>query len=221
MTWFAGRRRRLSGPRVRQGAARLAAIVLIGLFVYIALSVIQVLSASRASQEPYAVARTTFIVVMGEHDAAAAISTDTEARLAQAMSLYGAGSGKKIVIGILPASAPPSGMSSTPVDRFLTDQGLPAADLAVVEATSDDSLLARVGDLAVKGLSRNVIVVSDPLDNLRLRGDAASYGLLPQMSPATPSGSGVLGDGLTIGQQALAVAVGRVFGFSTTGWASS
>lgn len=214
--WSRPRRRPrfFSAESLRRRGGRLATLVLVGLFAYFALSVVQVLAAARTSQQPYAVGHSTFIVVMGEHSPTAPISADTRARLDQALSLLQAGAGKKIVLGVLPGGV----LGPSAEARLLARSGASGTDLVELKATSDDSLLAAVRVLAG---SHSVIIVSDPLNDLRLRGDAASYGLGPEMSPASPSGSGPFGDVLTTGQQAFAVALGRVFGFSTTGWASS
>jgi uncharacterized SAM-binding protein YcdF (DUF218 family) len=217
MSNLPGRPGRIAPGGLRRLARRGAILVVVGLFVYFAVSVVQVLSAARVSQEPYAVGRTTFIVVMGEHANTSSVSVDTEARLAQAMTLFDADSGRRILIGVLPESGRTGGGAA----RFLEKQGLPARDLTVVTATSDDSLLAMVRRVVGDRRPTPVIIVTDPLDDLRLRGDAASYGLTPEISPASPSSTGLFGDILTTGQQAWAVALGRVFGFSTTGWASS
>lgn len=225
MSWFAGGAGLFAVGRIRRIVTRTIGLILLGAFVYFAVSVVQVLAASRSSQQPSAVAKTTYIVVMGENTLDKPLSKDAKNRLDQAMSLYQAGRGKKVVIGVSNCSdcSPTSARSGKPAGleaSFLQKQNLPGADLIELKATDDDGLLSSVAVLIGKG-SRSVIIVSDPLDGLRLRATAASHGLAPEMSPATPPGSGILGDAGTIGQQALAVAIGRVFGFSSTGWASS
>jgi hypothetical protein len=228
MSWFAGGAGMFAAGRVRRIVLRVLGVVLLGLFVYFAISAVQVLAASKASQQPAEVAKTTYIVVVGEHESTEALSKDMKARLDQALSLYQSGRGKKIIIAVTNCAScgtgadavvpgPPHGKAAT----FLEMQSLPAKRLVEVRAGDDDALLASVAALIPRRGSHAVIIVSDPLDDLRLRGTAASHGLAPEMSPATPPSSGVLSDAGAIGQQAFAVAIGRVFGFSLTGWASN
>jgi hypothetical protein len=228
MSWFAGGAGMFAAGRVRRIVTRVVGVVLLGLFVYFAISAVQVLAASRASQQPNQVAKTTYVVVAGEHESVQAPSSDTKARLDQALSLYQSGRAKKIVIGVTNCASCGAGaaavLSGQPIGaeaKFLEKQGLPATRIVEVKAPDDDALLSSVAAVIGHHGSTAVIIVADPLDDLRLRATAASHGLTPEISPATPPGSGFLSDAGTIGQQAMAVAVGRVFGFSMTGWASN
>ncbi|HEV2360302.1 MAG TPA: YdcF family protein, partial [Acidimicrobiales bacterium] len=194
--------------------------VVFGLFVFLVVSVVQVLTASETSQDPSAVGKAAAIVVMGDPPAGSSVSADMQSRLEQALVLFQAGRAPVVVVtgGPLPGG---HGTEALIEANYLEGQGLASAHIVQLAATNDSTALSGVATLYGHPSPQAIIIVSDPLDGLRLRATASTDGLKPEMSPATPPKRSFWTDVGSVWRQAVAVSEGRVFGFSNTGWASN
>jgi uncharacterized SAM-binding protein YcdF (DUF218 family) len=199
---------------------RILGLIVFGLVIYLVVSVVQVLTASRATQVPSAVSPAAAIVVMGESQSGKTLSADTTNRLEQALTLYEA-KRAPVVIVAAPTSGP-LGTNELELEiAYLEAQGLRGDHIERVIASDDPSALSGVKKLVGHTDGGKVILVSDPLNSMRLRSTASSDGLAPEISPGTPPDYGLWNDVGKVWNQALAVAVGRVIGFGQTGWATS
>lgn len=213
--------------RVVKWALKVLAIAVVGLFVYLVISVIQVLGASEASQLPSAVADAAAIVVVSPPGHTTTLSTDDVNRLEQALSLFQAHKAPMVVLTggfdtgpVGAAGLPPTTEIGAEV-QFLEKQGLQAVHIFQAAGSDDPSSMASVAKLVGHAGGGRVIIVADPLNSLRLRAIASDHDLSPEISPASPPAKSFWTDVGQVWRQASAVAVGRVFGFGSTGWAST
>jgi hypothetical protein len=203
-------------------------VLVAALIAYLVVSVVQVLEASGASQNPQSLGPARAIVVLGAPSAGGKLSADLRARLEQALTIYQA-QRAPIVIVPVPSIAASADSSGGPEVLYLEKAGLAPAHIEEVVGTNDYTTLAavatRLGKCSgCKSGSRSnpvVIIVADPLDDLRLRATASSLGLTPETSPCSPAKKSFFGELGAVWQQASAVAEGRVFGFGDTAWASN
>ena len=184
-------------------------VVALGVFVYLVITVIQVLAASQASQTPSSVAEAKAVLVMGE-PTKPDLSKDVVNRLEQALSLYTA---KRAPLIVIPGASGGVLQEQAALEiRFLEQQGLARSHIELVGGSDDTSVLSSTARLMGRGTPK-VIIVSDPLDALRLRASATAAGLTGEISPATPPPTGFFTDVGSVWRQATTVAAGRVFGF--------
>jgi uncharacterized SAM-binding protein YcdF (DUF218 family) len=216
------------GPlRIVKWVLKIAALAALALFVYLVISVVQVLGASEVPQVPSAVADAASIVVISPPGHTSTLSTDDVNRLEQALSLFTARKAPMVVLtggtatGAVAADGPPPTTEVGAEVQFLEKQGLKAVSIDQVAGSDDPSSMAALKKLVGHADGGKVIIVADPLSSLRLRATAAGAGLSPEISPATPPASSFWNDVSQVWRQASAVAFGRVFGFGSTGWAST
>jgi hypothetical protein len=211
---------------------RVVGLAVVATFIYLVISVIQVLTASQVSQLPASVEGAAAIVVMSPPGGSGKLSTDLVNRLEQALSLYEAHKAQIVVVtgangatGLTdPVSVQGVPAASTEVGaeiRFLEQQGMLPTHIYQAGGTDDMGGLAGVKTIVGHEDGGKVIIVADPLSSLRLRATAAADGLVPEISPGTPPSAGFMNDVGQVWKQASAVALGRVLGFSSTGWAST
>ncbi len=144
--------------KIVKWALKLVVLVVVGVFVFVVVSVGQVLSASEVSQEPSAVGAAQAIVVMGEPTPGGVASADLASRLEQALSLYRAGKAPVIVVtgGVSPGSAGAAGSAGPAASagsrlteaaveaRFLEQQGLGAGHVVQVPGANDPAAFSMV-----------------------------------------------------------------------------
>jgi uncharacterized SAM-binding protein YcdF (DUF218 family) len=190
-------------PR-RRWVLRLALAAVALLVVYLVVTFVQVLLASREDD----VSPTDAIVVLGgaEHDGTP--SPVLRERLDHALELYDAGVAPRIVL----TGGKQAGDRFTEAYagyRYLVGEGVPGDDLLVVTDGSStwDSLRAAERVLEREGVTR-VTLVSDSYHSLRLKGIAGELGMDATVSPtgAAPSVPELL-------RETGLVAVGRVIGY--------
>jgi uncharacterized SAM-binding protein YcdF (DUF218 family) len=195
--------------RILRWAWKAAALVVFGLFVYLVVSVVQVLGASEVPQVPSAVKPAAAIVVMSPSGGTSKLSADDTARLQQAITLFQAHRAPTLMVTGADGPTTTAGREVL----YLEQQGVAAGHIKVVGGSDDAAALAAVARLVGHDAGGRVIVVSDPLASLRLRATAAEKGLRPEISPATPPAASFWTDVGQVWRQASMVAVGRVFGF--------
>lgn len=213
----------VNGKRLIRSAVSGVGIIVVGLFCFVVVSVVQVIMASEVSQDPGAVQVATAIVVMGEPTPNATAPADLRSRLEQALVLLQAKRASRIIV--TGGTTPGGKETEASVEAaFLEKQGISASQITQIAAVNDPASLSAIkADEIPLGHQAplTVILVSDPLDGLRLRATAAADGLIPEISPATPPARGFWTDVGAVWTQAVAVSEGRVRGFGSTGWASS
>ena len=201
-----------------------ALFLAIGAFIYVVVAVVQVLLASKTSQVPANVPVSSAIVVVGPPGSNGSSGAVVN-RLEQALTLFQAKRAPLIIVTGISSATGGSAASAAGAGQlqneshFLQQQGLQAKFIKQVEGATDSGVLAGVEKIV--GHGAKVIIVSDPLSSLRLRGIASSAGLTPEISPGTPPSTGFLTDVGRVWQQAAAVAEGRVLGWGSSGWAST
>jgi hypothetical protein len=214
------------GPvRILKWALKILALVVVALFVYLIISVVQVLGASDASQVPSAVAPAAAIVVITPPGSTATLSPDDTNRLEQALSLFTARPPRAPMVVLTGAGCQP-GLSTGATlvaaeTAYLEKQGMHASEIRTVTGCGDPAAMTSVDKLVGHADGGKVIIVADPLSSLRLRSIASGAGLTPEISPATPPSRSFWTDVGQVWRQASAVAFGRVLGFGSTGWAST
>lgn len=205
----ADRRRRRAGRRPRW-LARGALLVAAAILVYVAVTFIQVLLASR-SDDGGALTDATHsdaIVVLGAAQYDGRPSPVLRDRLDHGLALYRAGVAPRILL----TGGKRAGDRFTEAYagyRYLTGKGVPGEDLLVVTDGSStwDSLRASERVLRRHGANR-VTLVSDGYHALRLRGIAGEIGI--DASVSSTGGSATLPELL---RETGLVAVGRIIGY--------
>lgn len=189
---------------VLRWAVRLAALLVAIVVVYVGVTAVQVVMASRADQREPADA----IVVLGAAQYDGRPSPALQRRLDHALALYQEGVASQIVL---------TG-SKQPDDRFteafagykyLIEAGVPESDLRLVDDGSStyESLAAAQRVLRDEGEDR-VILVSDRFHNRRLQSISSELGLEAQVS-STGGDPSVR----QIANETARVAVGQVLGY--------
>jgi len=195
-----GRPRWLSGRRALRAA--LVAGVLAAL--YVGVTFVQVLAASRADDTGPADA----IVVLGAAQYNGTPSPVFAGRLDHARELWSAGRAGLIV------TTGSKRLGDTFTEgyagfEYLLQSGVPESDLLVITdgASTWEQLAATSRQLAIRDLD-SVILVSDPYHALRLRQIASEVGLKSKISP-TSSGSSLR----QMLRETAAVSLGRILGY--------
>lgn len=184
--------------------AAVAAVV-----VYLAVTAVQVWLTSRRTDTSPAQA----IVVMGAAQYNGVPSPDLSARLVDALALYRDG-----VAPLVVATG-----SKEPGDRYteaqasgiwLVAHGVPAADVAEVGGDDSWANLAEAAALLHRRGDRTVVVATDGFHEHRSLAIATDVGLTARPAPATASPIRGWSAVPYFAKETLAVAVGRVIGYS-------
>ena len=189
---------------VRAGAVLLAALLL-----YVGVTFVQVLQASRRD----GARRSEAIVVFGAAQYNGTPSPVLRARLDHAVRLYRQGYARRIVV--TGGRHPDDRFTEAAVSaRYLTSKGIPDSSILreVTGRTSWQSLAAAARFLERRGVNE-VVLVSDGFHAARIAAMASELGLEAHTSP-TPSSPIAGSEKLPyLGRETLAVAAGRVVGF--------
>ena len=183
---------------------RLAALAGLVLVVYLGVTFVQVLSASRSDDR----ARSDAIVVLGAAQYDGRPSPVLRQRLDHALALYRAGVAPRIVL--TGAKQPGDRFTEAFAGyRYLAEHGVPKSDLTIVDDGNStwDSMTAADRVLSKTGADR-ITLVSDSYHSRRLQGIASELGMSAGVSPT--------GSSPTIGEllrETGLVAVGQVIGY--------
>jgi hypothetical protein len=188
---------------------RLIYLVVVVAFIYLVVTSVEVVTASRASGAPSAVTPADAIVVIGSATPSTGISADLKARCEQAAALF-ADHKARLVITTGGPARPGDPPEAAVADRCLRGQGVTDVK-EVAGATIPAQLLPA-------GAHETVILVADPLQTKWLRAVAVSEKLDPQVSPGPAARGSFWGDVGVIWSQSVAVALGRIVGYQHTGW---
>jgi vancomycin permeability regulator SanA len=171
-------------PVLRWGL-RLAALLAVAAVVYLGVTFVQVVSASRADERSPSDA----IVVLGAAQYDGRPSPVLRQRLDHALALYRAGVAPRLV---LTGSKQPGDRYTEAFAgyRYLAEHGVPKQDLTLVDDGSStwDSMRAADRVLARSGAD-HITLVSDSYHSRRLEGIAAELGMSAQVSPTGSSPS--------------------------------
>jgi hypothetical protein len=199
-------------------AIRLPVMLIVGAAAYVVVSGVQVLLASREVVPALSLGRPAAVVVLPAPLVAGAPGADLTGRLEEALDLSRAGVASRIVVAGAPVR--PGAPSPSAVARaWLVARGVPPSAILALDAPTASATLSTLP--AVLGASARVVVVTDALDALFVRGAAAGDGLEAVVEPAVGSrgiGTSMFGQ---LWRQATGVAAGRVIGFSHVSWAQS
>lgn len=190
--------------RVGRRLVAVAVVAVLVLALYLGVTFVQVLVASRHDDRGQADA----IVVLGAAQYNGEPSGALRGRLDHALELYDLGLAEVVIPtgGGLPGDVTTEGLTGY---TYLRQHGVPdEAILVEVDATDTyEALSAARVILDQRGMQR-AILVSDPYHNRRLEGIAREVGLDAAVSP-TGAGS----DAWSLGRETVAVAAGRLIGF--------
>lgn len=189
-------------------ALKIVGVLVTGLVVYYAVTLLQVWLTSRHYDPVSAQA----IVVMGAAQYNGVPSPDLEARLNQALILFHQGYAHLIVC--TGSKEPGDNYTEAASGRtYLESKGVPAAD--ILEAggrTTWTNLELAAGELKPMG-DTDVLIVTDPFHEARSMAIATDVGLTPHPTPTQSSpinGSAVIPYFLS---EAAGVALGRIVGY--------
>ena len=190
-------------------SVRVGAAALVALFVYIGITFVQVLQASRRDEAR----RSQAIVVFGAAQYDGTPSPVLRARLDHAARLYRRGYARRVVV--TGGRHPDDRFTEAAVSaRYLTRQGIPDSSILreVRGRTSWESLASAARFLKRRDVNE-VVLVSDGFHAARIAAMASELGLEAHTSPA-PSSPIAGSEKLPyLGRETLAVAAGRVVGF--------
>ncbi len=159
---------------------RLIYLVVVVAFIYLVVTSIEVVTASRASGAPSAVTPADAIVVIGSATPPTGISADLKARCEQAAALF-ADHKARLVITTGGPARPGDPPEAAVADRCLRGHGV--TDVKEVAGATVPAQLAAIGRLLPAGAQKTVILVADPLQTKWLRAVAVAEKLDPQVSP--------------------------------------
>ena len=190
---------------------KIAALVVALLFVYLAVSFVQVWQASRRDEARNVEA----IVVFGAAQYNGRPSPVLRARLDHAAALYKRDLSDVVVVtgGAQPDERTNETEASASA-RYLRQKGLPERAL-LREVTGRDSwqsLASAANFLKQRGRTR-VLLVSDPFHSARVEAMADELGLDAYVSPTRTSPIGGAEEIRHLGRESVAMAAGRVVGF--------
>jgi hypothetical protein len=194
---------------------RLIYLVVMVAFIYLVVTSIQVVTASRVLHAPSAVAPADAIVVIGSATPPSGISADLRARCEQGVALFDAHKAPVVIVTGGPAGA------GDPTEASVAETYLHHHGVAKVEEVPGATIPAQLGaaeTLLSGDPGRSVILVADPLQTKWLRGVAAAEKLTAEVSPGPAPKGTFWGDVGVIWNQSLAVAFGRIVGYGHTGW---
>lgn len=194
-------------------------VLLAAAVAYLVVTSVQVVSASRVPGAVTAVQPASAIVVVGTAAGRSGLSPDVRARCGQAAALYRARRAAHVVAtGGRPATGDP--VEAAVLGSCLAKEGVPRRALSELPVADVPGQFQAVAQLYPKSGGATVIVVADPLETKWLLALASASGLAAVVSPAPAPREGFLSTVDAIWKQALAVGVGRIAGYSHTGWVS-
>ena len=200
----------IPGRRFAWGYGRRVLVATVAAAVlYLAVTAVQVWLTSRRSDTSPAQA----IVVMGAAQYNGVPSPDLAARLADALALYRSGVAPLVVA----TGSKERGDRYTEAQAsriWLVARGVPAGDVAEVGGDDSWANLADAAALLRRRGDRTVVVATDGFHEHRSLAIATDVGLTPRPAPATTSPIRGWSAVPYFAKETLAVAVGRVIGYS-------
>jgi hypothetical protein len=183
---------------------KLVWLVVLAAVVYVIVSGVQVVLASRIPPGTKMLSPAATIIVLGSSVEQSPLTADLSNRLQEGLKCFD------------DHLAPSITVTGAGMVAQLELDGVPRKDVQVV---SGSSTAAQIQSAAAIGPGQRVIIVTDAMDAFWVRGTAVHYGLRPQIAPALSSERPFYEQLGTVLSQASAVAVGRVLGFERASWA--
>ena len=191
--------------RVFRWFRRLVYLVVFVAFAYLVVNSAQVVTASRTSLTLQQVKPAAAIVVIGSATGSGALSADMHLRCEEAVSLYRSKRAKVVYT---------TGASAT--SACLKSEGVKG--VTMVPLSEIPAQLSFIGALLPASGDRHVIFVADPLQTKWLEDVAKAENLDAQVA-AVPAPKGTFWhDVAAIWDQTIAVGLGRLVGYKSTGW---
>ena len=191
--------------RVFRWFRRLVYLVVFVAFAYLVVNSAQVVTASRTSLTLQQVKPAAAIVVIGSATGSGALSADMHLRCEEAVSLYRSKRAKVVYTTGAAASA-----------ACLKSEGVKG--VTMVPLSEIPAQLSFIGALLPASGDRHVIFVADPLQTKWLEDVAKAENLDAQVA-AVPAPKGTFWhDVAAIWDQTIAVGLGRLVGYKSTGW---
>jgi DUF218 domain len=176
---------------------------------------IQVVVASRSTPTLGEIHPADAVVVIGSPTGSGALSSDLRLRCEEAVSLYRAGRAHVVITtGASSSSGAPTEASAAA--SCLRSHGV--LHVTEVPASQIPTQLASVRRLLPSGGADRVILVADPLQTKWLEDVAAAESLEAQVAAVPAPKGGFFADVGTVWGQTVAVGLGRVVGYKSTGW---
>lgn len=196
-------------------AMRLIELIFSAMVIYVIVSCVQVVMASSLPTATSRYSPASAIVVIGAAVANNAPSADLQARIDEAMKLYGAHLATKIFVT---GTSPLGGPNLADSEKALFEQaGVPAASITPIVGGDTAAQLATAA--VALGSSRSAIIVTDALHAFFTAKVAAHEGIRAQIAPAIGSKGSPWRHIGTILDQGSAIALGRIVGFQRIPWA--
>ena len=198
---------------------RVVYLVVAAAFIYLVVTSVQVVAASRAPTAVAAAVPSSAIVAVGTPSGPHGVTADLHARCNQAVALF-KGKRARVVIttGGRPSAADP--VEAAVLAHCVESYGVPRRDVEEIAVNGLPAQLHAVSLSDSASSGARVIIVADPLETKWVLGVAAAEGLKASVSPdpaPKPSIWSTLGK---VWSQSLAVGFGRIFGYANTGWVS-
>lgn len=194
---------------------RVVYVLILGAFVYLVATSVQVVTSSRASRSPTAV-RAASAIVVAAVPVPGGPSGELSDRCGQtAVLVHARRSDQVIVLSDGPGVAGTRGAGS--LASCLRHDGVPAWRISTVATAALSAQLDSVASRLGSGAS--VILVDEPLETKWVLSVASAVHLQAEASPAPAPRVGFWSTIGTVWDQTLRVAAGRVVGFSNTAWA--
>lgn len=201
---------------------RAPSLLILGALIYLIVSGVQVVDASRVSTAVAAQPDAQAIVLLTAPAPNGQPGATFSGRLQEALLLYRAHRAQRILLSdptTGSATAAAGGPSAASVGtRWLESQQVPASAVTVLPAGAAPAAFQSTA--ALLGSGARVIVVADAIDTLWSKGAADAAGLVATVAPAVGSEQPIYGQVVPIVEQAAGVAVGRVAGYGRTNWAA-
>jgi hypothetical protein len=194
---------------------RLVYLVVFAAFAYLVVNSAQVVTASRTSLTLQQVKPAAAIVVIGSATGSGALSADMHLRCEEAVSLYRSKRAKVVyTTGASATSGAPTEAAASAA--CLKSEGVKG--VTMVPLSEIPAQLSFIGALLPVSGVRHVILVADPLQTKWLEEVAKAENLDAQVA-AVPAPKGTFWhDVAAIWDQSIAVGLGRVVGYKSTGW---
>lgn len=199
---------------------RLVYLVAAAVFLYLVVTSVQVVAASRAPTAVAAAVPSSAIVVVGTASGPHAVSTDLKARCNQAVALFNGHRARTVITtGGTPSATDP--VEAAVLAHCIESNGVPRRDVRQIAVNGLPAQLQEVSQSYPASSGAKVIIVADPLETKWVLGVAEAEGLKATVSPDPAPRPSIWS---TIGKvwwQSVAVGFGRVFGYGNTGWVTS
>jgi hypothetical protein len=197
-------------------AIRLVELIVLAAVVYLVVTGVQVVEASRLATDASSAPRAGDIVVLSAPLEAGSPGPDLVDRLEQVATLYRLGRAHRVVIAG-PVGEPGKASETSVASDWLGAHGVPASARLTVPGATASAQLRAVG--TALGSDTPVLVVTDAIDAMWTERAAPEDGLSVTVVPAVGSEPFFFKELGPVWRETSAVAAGRIIGFGRASWA--